>query len=220
MIGFSKKILAEKTLGERLRFLRKKKHLQLRDAETQTKIRCRYLEALENGHYTELPADVYVIGFIKKYADILETSSDELITIYRRERGNDNSIKVLAPEAKIKEKSPYLTRRTVALLIVFIVIAGFLGYIFYAVNNFTSAPNLEIQSPSNETVIKQDSVEVIGKTDEGDSLKINEQVVFLDERGNFKEIVKLQPGLNNIELRATNRLKKETVKVIKILAEF
>ena len=90
----------------------------------------------------------------------------------------------------------------------------------YSIKNFTSPPNLEISSPSTETVIRQDSVEVIGKTDEGCSLQINGQTIFIDEAGNFNEQVRLQIGINNIEIRSTNRLQKDTVKIVKILAEF
>lgn len=215
-----KKRYAEKTLGERLRTLRRRQRLTLEQAEEETRVRQKYLEALEKGNYAELPANVYVLGFLAKYAEFLGASKEKLLEDYRRERGTNTDINMLAPKAQIKEKRAYLTPKTIILLVVILVVAGFLGYIFYAVSNFTSPPNLEIQSPSTETVIRQDKVEIVGKTDEGASLKINDQVVFLDDIGNFREIVKLQPGLNNIELRSTNRVKKETVRVIKILAEY
>lgn len=220
MANFNKKILGEKTLGEKLRALRRRRHLSLEQAEEKTKVRMRYLDALERGSYGELPADVYVLGFLIKYAEFLDAPKEELMAAFRRERGTDDIPKNIAPVIQIKEKKAYLTPKIIILFLVFLGIAGFFGYIFYAVRNFTSPPHLEIQSPSTETVIRQDRVEIIGKTDEGASLKINDQVVFLDDRGNFKEMVKLQMGLNNIELRATNRVKKETVKVIKILAEY
>lgn len=220
MPRFIKKSLNEKTLGEKLRTLRKRKHLSLEQAEEQTKVRIKYLDALERGAYGELPANVYILGFLAKYADFLDVPKEELIDVFHHERGTNNLPKELAPETQIKERRAYLTPRVVVLTVVILIIAGFVGYIFYAVENFTSPPNLEIQSPSTETVIRQDRVEVVGKTDEGASLKINDQVVFLDDRGNFRETVKLQAGLNNIELRATNRTKKETVKIIKILAEY
>ncbi len=217
---FKKKIISEKTLGERLRSARRRKRLTLGQAEEATKVRVKYLEFLENGDYGDLPADVYVIGFLAKYADLLGLSKDKIIDIYRRERGQDSGPKILAPKAHLKEKKIYLTPKIIILVLVFVGIFGILGYIFYAVKNFTSPPNLEISSPSTETIIRQDKVVVIGKTDEGASLQINGQTVFLDDVGNFQETVKLQPGLNNIELKATNRVKKETVKVIKILAEY
>jgi len=215
-----KKIFSEKTLGEKLRNLRKRKHFSLEQAEEQTKVRVRYLDALERGAYSELPANVYVLGFLAKYAEFLGVPKEELIDVFHRERGKSSLPKELAPETQIKEKRAYLTPRTIILVGIILILAGFVGYIFYAVEHFTSPPNLEIQSPSNETVIRQDRVEIVGKTDAGASLRINDQVIFLDDKGNFRETVKLQAGLNNIELRANNRTKKETVKIIKILAEY
>lgn len=220
MPRFIKKILSEKTLGEKLRALRKRQHLSLEQAEEQTKVRVKYLEALERGAYGELPANVYILGFLAKYAEFLNVPKEELIDAFRHERGANNLPKEIAPEMQIKERKAYLTPRIVILAAIILILVGFVGYIFYAVENFTSAPNLEIQSPSTETVIRQDRVEVVGKTDQGASLKINDQVVFLDDKGNFREQVKLQSGLNNIELRAANRTRKETVKIIKILAEY
>ncbi len=194
--------------------------MTLTQAEEETKVRVRYLDALERGNFANLPSDVYTMGFLAKYADFLGLPKDEILLSYRRERGHEESPKNLAPQGQLKEKKAYLTPKVVISALVFLGIVVFLGYIFYAVRNFTSPPNLEIKSPSADSIIRQDRVEVIGKTDEGASLQINNQTVFLDDRGNFKETVKLQAGLNNIELRAENRVKKETVKVIKILAEY
>lgn len=216
----AKKIYPERTLGERLKMLRKRKHLSLEQAEEATKVRRRFLEALEKGDYGALPADVYTMGFLAKYAEFLGTSKEELLEEYRRERGRTKGRRLFSPETALKEKRFILTPRLMVFGLIALVFIGLIGYIFYSAKNFTSPPNLEISSPVQESVIRQDSVEVIGKTDEGATLKINDQVVYLDDRGNFHEKVKLQPGLNNIELCATNRVKKETIKVIKILAEF
>jgi len=79
---------------------------------------------------------------------------------------------------------------------------------------------LVIASPSSEEILKEDKVNIIGKTDTGVSLVINNQAVLIDDNGNFDQQVKLNSGLNTFEIRATNRLQKETVKQVKILAEF
>lgn len=216
----SKKLYPERTLGERLRTLRKRRHLSLDQAEEETKVRHRFLEALEKGDYGALPADVYTMGFLAKYAEFLGADKEDLLAEYRRERGESDSSRILSPKKTLSEKRFILTPRFLVLGLVALIFAGIIGYIFYSVENFTSPPNLEISSPSTESVIHQESVEIIGKTDAGASLQINDQTVFIDDKGNFHEAIKLQPGLNNVELRATNRIKKETVKVIKILAEF
>ena len=209
-----------KTLGERLRALRRRQRLSLEKAEEETKVRLKYLVALEKGNYHELPEDVYTIGFLSKYAEFLGVSKEEMIQAYRSERGSSGKFRPLSPKIQLKETKVWLSPKIIVLGLVFLGIAGLLAYVFYSVRSFTSAPNLEISSPVTESVIRQDRIEIIGKTDDEVTLKINDQVVFIDALGNFQETVKLQPGMNNIEIRATNRLKKETVKVIKILAEY
>jgi len=218
---FAKRQLSSpKTLGERLKAYRKRNRLTLEQAEEETKIRLKYLAALEKGDYSQLPEDVYTIGFLSKYADFLGAPKDELILLYRQERRTAGDMGSFSPKIKLEEKKIYLSPRTIILGLVILFVAALLGYIFYSVRNFTSPPNLAISSPVADQVIRQDQVEVVGKTDEGVTVEINDQTILIDEKGNFHETVKLQPGLNNIEIRATNRLKKETVKVIKILAEF
>ncbi len=219
MKEIAKKLQSPRTLGERLKAYRQRQHLTFEQAEEETKVRLKYLVALEKGDYNQLPAGVYTIGFLSKYADFLGAPKEELIQAYRQERGTAGNLP-LAPKIQLKENRFYLTPKTIILGLVVIFCATLTGYIFYSVKNFTSPPNLEISSPVADQVIREDKVEIVGKTDEGTTLEINDQTVFIDDKGNFHETVKLQPGLNNIEVRAINRLKKETVKVIKILAEY
>lgn len=217
---FQKKIYSEKTLGERLKSLRRRKRLSLEKTEEETKVRLKYLLALEKGEYSHLPADVFAIGFLVKYIELLGGPKEELIMLYKRERSKVERPELFSPKTQFKERKIYLTPKIMFWGVLFLVLAGLTGYIFYAVNNFTSPPNLAISSPVTESVIRQDKVEIIGKTDEGATLTINDQVVLIDDRGNFQEVAKLQPGLNSIEIKAVNRLKKETILILKVLGEF
>ena len=56
------------TLPERLYAARERKGVDLYRAERDTKIRARYLAALERGEYGELQGDVYTKGFLRNYA--------------------------------------------------------------------------------------------------------------------------------------------------------
>ena len=69
--------------GALLRAAREKKGWSLRDAEEATKIRMRYLEALEEENYDILPGAVYVKGFLRNYAKYLEIDPDEIIAMYQ-----------------------------------------------------------------------------------------------------------------------------------------
>src|SRR5258705_5826763 len=76
------------SLPERLYGARERKGVDLYRAERDTKIRARYLGALERGEYTELPGDVYTKGFLRNYALYLGLDPDEVVAQWRRERGN------------------------------------------------------------------------------------------------------------------------------------
>src|SRR5690348_6613171 len=75
-------------LPERLLEARKRKGVDLYRAERETKIRGRYLAALERGDYRDLPGGVYTKGFLRNYALYLGLDPDEVLSQWRRERGD------------------------------------------------------------------------------------------------------------------------------------
>ena len=75
------------SLPERLYAARERKGVDLYRAERDTKIRARYLGALERGDYKELPGAVYTKGFLRNYALYLGLDPDEVLSQWRRERG-------------------------------------------------------------------------------------------------------------------------------------
>ena len=58
-------------LGTSLREARTRQGLDLPQAELATKIRAKYLRALEEEQFDALPAETYVKGFLRAYADFL-----------------------------------------------------------------------------------------------------------------------------------------------------
>jgi cytoskeleton protein RodZ len=82
-------------LGERLREARESQGISMSQAAVETRILQRYLVALEDGDYQHLPGDVYARGFIRNYADYLGIPAEELIELYRRERGMSEPIRVV-----------------------------------------------------------------------------------------------------------------------------
>lgn len=59
------------TMGEVLRDARYRRNLSLEQADRDTKIRKKYLVALEEDDYSELPPPVYARGFLQIYAEYL-----------------------------------------------------------------------------------------------------------------------------------------------------
>lgn len=82
-------------LGERLRAAREEQGISLAQAAAETRILQRYIVALEDGDYQHLPGDVYARGFIRNYAQYLDLPVEELIELYRRDRGASEPIRVV-----------------------------------------------------------------------------------------------------------------------------
>lgn len=83
-------------LGERLRQAREEQGLSLEQVAVETRILKHALIALEDGAYGRLPGDVVTRGFIRNYAQYLSLSTEELIDIYRRERGSTERIRIVS----------------------------------------------------------------------------------------------------------------------------
>lgn len=66
-------------LGRILREKRESLGLSLDDVEDKTKIRKRYVEALESGDWSVLPGRVYARGFVRSYAEVLGLDGVELL---------------------------------------------------------------------------------------------------------------------------------------------
>jgi cytoskeleton protein RodZ len=70
-------------IGNSLREARIRKGLTIKDVETVTKIRSRYLEALEEDDFEVLPGPTYVKAFMRTYATFLKLDADAMVERYR-----------------------------------------------------------------------------------------------------------------------------------------
>lgn len=81
-------------LGNRLRETREARGLTVEDAERDTRISRRYLQALEDEKFETIPAPVYARGFLRSYSQYLGLNPQEMLDLFPREDGPD------APAAK------------------------------------------------------------------------------------------------------------------------
>ncbi|MDQ6419188.1 helix-turn-helix domain-containing protein [Paenibacillus sp. LHD-117] len=72
-------------LGALLRRAREERGLSLDDIQELTKIRKRYLEAIESGDYSVLPGTFYVRAFVKNYSEAVGLEPDEVLRLYQHE---------------------------------------------------------------------------------------------------------------------------------------
>lgn len=70
-------------LGQLLKKARTQKGYTLDELQDITKIRKRYLEAIEEGNYKVLPGNFYVRAFIKSYAEAIGLDPDEVLKLHK-----------------------------------------------------------------------------------------------------------------------------------------
>lgn len=108
-----------------------RQRIDISDVEAQTKIRAKYLRALENEEWDLLPGPTFVKSFLRTYAEALGLDGRELLEQYRMryERLSETELMPITPQtAREREKAarrtgkPTVTRDvTVAALVVGIV---------------------------------------------------------------------------------------------------
>lgn len=91
-------------LGEALRNARVEKGISLDELQKSTKIQKRYLQAIEQGDYGQLPGRFYARAFMKSYAEAVGLDSDELFEEHSGETPN--------PHAEVVEQIPSRMERT------------------------------------------------------------------------------------------------------------
>jgi hypothetical protein len=74
-------------VGATLREVRTRRKVDLASVEAATKIRARYLRAIENEEWDLLPGDAYTRAFVRTYANHLGLDGSRLAEEYRRDRG-------------------------------------------------------------------------------------------------------------------------------------
>lgn len=89
-------------LGALLRKAREQRGYTLDDIQELTKIRKRYLEAIETGEYKVLPGSFYVRAFVKTYAETVGLDAEEVLRLYHKELPQLPAAETVNTETRIK----------------------------------------------------------------------------------------------------------------------
>src|SRR4051794_24160545 len=89
-------------IGERLREARMRQGLDISEAETFTKIRAKYLRAMENDEFAMLPGSTYVKSFLRTYAEYLGLDAQLLVEEFRaqHEPRGEGELQSFGPTAR------------------------------------------------------------------------------------------------------------------------
>jgi cytoskeleton protein RodZ len=122
-------------IGSTLREARMRARIDISEIESETKIRAKYLRALENEEWDLLPGPTYVKSFLRTYADALGLDGKLLIEEYklRHEGLSDVELQPIAPPGRRdrRRRSRGMPRGA----LVAVVVAGLLVALYFLGRN-------------------------------------------------------------------------------------
>lgn len=110
--------------GLMLRRAREQQGLSLHDVADQTRISVRWLAALEEARTEQLPAPVFVIGYLRSYARVLGLHGDELIEAYRHHRHHREGMPPTTEPFATQEGRALAQRRALLITLVLVLIGA------------------------------------------------------------------------------------------------
>jgi len=204
------------SLPDRLTAARERKGVDLIRAERETKIRVRYLSALESGDYRDLPGAVYTKGFLRNYAIYLGLDPEDVLRQWRRERGEATAPEpVIVPPRPLDEParplnfSPSIV--VAALLTVGVVL--FFVYLGAQLLRYSRPPDLAVTNPAQAVVNVDEattSFRLAGTSTAGATITIltpgqeEPYRTTAQSSGDWSIQVDLRRGQNRFEINAVN----------------
>lgn len=218
---FEQKKIRIETLSEYLASVRTNLNFSPEFVSSKTGIKLKFLQSLENGDFKPLPADVYVLGFLRQLSQLYMVDPGELIQQYKKEK---NIQKQVFKQSQLFAGGWYknifgklvVTPKILSVVLGLTFVVLTLGYIIWQLWSIDKTPALLVLEPRNNSVIFGSYVNVLGHTDPGADVSVNGVNIFVDSKGNFQTQAAVSPGPEEITIMAYNRFGKSESRAINI----
>jgi cytoskeletal protein RodZ len=143
------------SLGEKLRAAREEKGISFDQISRETNIASRYLEALEAENFSGFPGEPYILGFLRNYGDYLGLDVQELLSLYRALKIQEQPI----PVEQLLRPASRFPRIAIIAVIVLVVLGAAAGAFFFLQRLPEKAPETAAVRRPAEYVMNTDSLE-------------------------------------------------------------
>jgi len=174
-------------IGEILKNKRLEKGLTLEDVSNLTKIRKKYLEALESGNYNDIPEKVYVKSFLKIYSDFLGLDRAYIVKRYE-DLNSSNENAAIMPNLYVPLNNQVSKHKRRNNLLIYII-AGIIGIslIIWGINRVRITSNVS-DLVNNEVIRGPSPTEPPGVAPENSLPVIKETETTVKSQHNFDKL--------------------------------
>jgi len=115
---------------------------------------------------------------------------------------------------------PLTNNSKIALKVFFSIFIGVIvvGYSLFSSRHIIKGPTIVVESPQNGELIKDNFVEIKGKSENLNYITLNDRQIYIDDEGNFIEKLILYEGENTLKLYGKDKFGRETTKYIQVVA--
>ena len=152
--------------GSYLKHERELRGVPLEEISRITKIHIRFLEALEDNRFDELPGEVFIKGYIRSYANIIGSDVDEMLNSYEESIGN----KSIEKGPNSQSKSTNTAKKYIGFVIAGLSILALLFFTKFIILDKNN-PTAKIVKPSSSILGAATKKETLPKITENSSNK-------------------------------------------------
>ena len=214
-------------LGEKLRDAREQRGVDLYRVERDTKIRTKYLAALEEGDFGDLPGDVYTRGFLRNYATYLGLDADEIVDEWRHEAGDSQPVKPTlgGPQPLTMRRKVIFQQSHIVIAIVAVIVLVVASYFGYQLTRYLSYPTLSVAAAGASPVvvgIGDTQYVLTGVATPNTTVLIawngqDPKAVIADDTGHWSFHAVLRIGSNQFDITAKNLDTSHSSKTVRVI---
>ncbi|OGG01376.1 hypothetical protein A2Z33_02410 [Candidatus Gottesmanbacteria bacterium RBG_16_52_11] len=206
------------TVGSMLRSARIARKLSIEDVEKATRIRKKFLTAIEADDFTSIPSPAYAKGFIRNYSDFVGLDQSRVLAFFRRQT-MEAPKSTLLPKGMAEPLNASVIRLTPGRFLMLVILgfaAAFIAYFGLQVRRIQHPPVLSVESPADGIIISDRRIDVLGRTDPDATVSVNGIGILVRSDGKFFDQVSLEPGSNLITISSTSRFGKSVTETLTV----
>lgn len=191
-------VIEEKSLSNLLKERSEERNISISKIAEVIDVPERYIKALVNGDFSVLPPAPYIHGYLIKISEILEIDGKELWQKYKKEISLQSS----GPHDRLPMNRfaiPSVEKKWIG---IFLCLMGLAGFLIFRLPTILGQPSITLAEYREDKAFEVASPIIVlsGSIKPGDKLTVNEEAAYVDEEGKFNKEVRLQEGLNTVEM--------------------
>ena len=188
---------------EVLKKLMKSKGVSSARLASLTDVPSRFIDALLEGNFDQLPSQPYIRGYLFKISTALGAENDYLWQIFR------SSVEALSSGEHDRLPTNRFALQKMSKKNMLWIVAGLTVFLLISLNfnRISGKPSIEVSVPE---ITEESVITVTGKINPDDRLTLNEEIIYTNDIGAFETRVQLSEGPNRLVFKVRRYLGRET----------